>query len=55
MCYGLDSAVPVRSRMDTGPAASIEVLLPLVTEDSPVTRLRLNPRADGLMMGVFKR
>ena len=37
------------------PAASIEVLLPLVTEDSPVTRLRPNPRAGGLMMGVFKR
>jgi hypothetical protein len=55
MWCGLVPAAPVRSRTDTGPAASIEVLLPLVTEDSPVTRLRLNPRAGRLMMDAFKR
>jgi hypothetical protein len=49
------SPVAVPEAIETVPAASIEVLLPLVTAGSPVPRLRPNPRAGGLMTGVFKR
>jgi hypothetical protein len=49
------SLVAVPEEIETVPAASIAVLLPLVTEGSPRYHLRPNPRAGGIMTGVFKR